>query len=328
MLTNKLRRDGPGGRGPAAVSATLPRRRGLSIARREELAAWVFILPWIVGFLAFTAGPMLVSLYLSFTETNMLNIFKHVGLRNYADLFSFSRVRSLFWISLYNTCYYVFLSVPLGLIVGFMIAVLLNQKIRGRGLLRTVYYLPSVIPGIAVSLLWIMLFRGQSGVFNSVLALFGIQGPAWLYSEIWSKPALVIMSLWSAGGPMLILLAGLQSIPTELYDAARVDGAGAWSRFWHVTIPMVSPTLFFVLVTGIIGSFQVFVTSYVMTSGGPNNSTLMYVLYLFNLAFKQFRMGNASALAWAYFVIIMLFTVLLFKSSAAWVYYETGIGGE
>ena len=311
---------------PDAAAAS--RSRGLSLGRREELAAWVFILPWIVGFLAFTAGPMLAALYLSFTETNMLNIFKHVGLRNYAELFSFDRVRSLFWTSLYNTSYFVFLSVPLGLVVGFMIAVLLNQNIKGRGLLRTVYYLPSVIPGIAVSLLWIMLFRGQSGVFNSVLAIFGIQGPAWLYSETWSKPALVIMSLWSAGGPMLILLAGLQSIPTELYDAARVDGAGAWSRFWHVTIPMVSPTLFFVLVTGIIGSFQVFVTSYVMTSGGPNNSTLMYVLYLFNLAFKQFRMGYASALAWAYFAIIMLFTVLLFRSSAAWVYYETGIGGE
>jgi len=327
MGRNKRRHSAvAGATRPDAAAAS--RSRGLSLGRREELAAWVFILPWIVGFLAFTAGPMLVSLYLSFTETNMLNIFKHVGLRNYVDLFSFDKVRSLFWISLYNTCYYVFLSVPLELAVGFMIAVLLNQNIKGRGLLRTVYYLPSVIPGIAVSLLWIMLFRGQSGVFNSVLALFGIQGPAWLYSEVWSKPALVIMSLWGAGGPMLILLAGLQSIPTELYDAAKVDGAGVWSRFWHVTIPMVSPTLFFVLVTGIIGSFQVFVTSYVMTSGGPNNSTLVYVLYLFNLAFKQFRMGYASALAWAYFVVIMCFTVLLLRSSAAWVYYETGIGGE
>ena len=324
---NEVRGRAVAGKGRLAASAA-SRRRGLSIAGREELAAWVFILPWIVGFLAFTAGPMLVSLYLSFTETNMLNMFKQVGLQNYIDLFSFNQIKSLFWVSLYNTSYYVFLSVPLGLVVGFAIAVLLNQKIAGRGILRTIYYLPSVIPGIAVSLLWIIVFRGDSGIFSAVLGLFGIRGPTWLYSETWSKPALVIMSLWGAGGPMLILLAGLQSIPTELYDAAKVDGAAAWSRFWHITIPMVSPTLFFVLVTGIIGSFQVFVTSYVMTNGGPNNSTLMYVLYLFNLAFKQFRFGYASALAWAYFVVIMFFTVLFIKSSAAWVYYETGIGGE
>ncbi len=298
------------------------------MARREEVAAWVFASPWVIGFLAFTVGPMLVSFYLSFTETNMLNLFKYVGLTNYVNLFSFNEVQSLFWRSLYNTSYYVFLSVPLELAFGFLIAVLLNQDIKGRGLLRTVYYLPSVIPGIAVSLLWIMMFRRDSGVLNSVLRLFGVEGPAWLFDEVWAKPALVIMSLWGAGGGMLILLAGLQSIPTELFDAAKVDGAGSWRRFWHITIPMVSPTLFFVLVTGVIGSFQVFVSSYVMTSGGPNNSTLMYVLYLFNLAFKQMRMGYASALAWVYFVIIMFFTFLLFRSSAAWVYYETGIGGE
>ena len=291
-----------------------PRRGRLTLAQREEMASWVFIAPWIIGFVAFTAGPMLTSFYLSFTESTFLEPSKYVGLLNYRNLFSFDVTRSLFWKTLVNTSYYVFLSVPLGLVIGFLIALLLNQEVVGRGLLRTIYYLPSVIPSVAVSLLWILIFRKEYGVLNSVLSVVGIEGPAWLYDETWAKPALVLMSLWGAGGPMLILLAGLQSIPTELYDAAKVDGAGTWKRFWHITIPMVSPTLFFVLVTGIIGSFQVFTNTYVMTAGGPNNATMMYVLYLFNLAFQQFRMGYASALAWVYFLIIMFFTLLIFRN--------------
>jgi multiple sugar transport system permease protein len=307
----------------------LPLVGKLTMARQEEIASWVFILPWIIGFLAFTAGPMLASLYLSFTETTMLEPPSYVGLLNYRNLFSTDEITSLFWKTLYNTSYYVFLSVPLELMVGFSIALLLNQDVVGRGIFRTIYYLPAVLPAVAVSLLWLLVFNVDFGVLNSFLAVFGIKGPAWLYEEAWAKPALIIMSVWAAGGPMLIFLAGLQGIPTELYDAAKVDGAGGWRRFRHVTIPMVSPTIFFVLVTGIIGSFQVFTSTYIMTAGGPANSTMMYVLYLFNLAFRQFRMGYASALAWIYFVVIMVFTVLLFRSSAAWVYYESGIvGGE
>jgi len=312
---------------PGATRRGILGLRALSLAQQEEITSWVFISPWIIGFLAFTAGPMLTSLYLSLTESTMLQPPRYVGLLNYRNLFSFDQVISLFWKTLYNTSYYVFISVPLGLAVGFTIALVLNQDVAGRGIWRTVYYLPSVVPGVAVSLLWILLFNKEFGVLNNVLAVFGIEGPAWLYEEAWAKPALIIMSLWGAGGPMLIFLAGLQGIPTELFDAAKVDGAGAWRRFQHITIPMVSPTLFFVLITGIIGSFQVFTNTYVMTQGGPNNSTMMYVLYLFNLAFQQFRMGYASALAWVYFVIIMFFTLLIFRSSAAWVYYEAGIAG-
>ncbi|NPV07733.1 MAG: sugar ABC transporter permease [Anaerolineae bacterium] len=321
------------------VRAGIPRRAGqearrggfagrrLTLLQQEELVSWLFVLPWIFGFVAFIAGPMLYSLYLSLTEASMLRPPVYVGLLNYRNLFSFDEVTSLFWKTLYNTSYYVFISVPLGIVVGFAIALMLNQDVVGRGVWRTIYYLPSIIPGVAVSLLWILIFNKEFGVLNNVLAVVGIEGPAWLYEERWAKPALIIMSLWGAGGPMLIFLAGLQGIPTELFDAAKVDGAGLWPRFRHITIPMVSPTIFFVLITGIIGSFQVFTNTYVMTQGGPNNSTMMYVLYLFNLAFQQFRMGYASALAWIYFIIIMFFTVLIFRSSAAWVYYEAGIAG-
>jgi len=323
----------PQGAGLAGPRRTHPRKLPflgkMTMARREEIASWIFIFPWVIGFLAFIAGPMFASLYLSFTETTMLQPPEYVGLLNYRNLFSTDVITSLFWKTLFNTSYYVFLSVPLELAVGFSIALLLNRDIVGRGIFRTIYYLPAVLPAVAVSLLWLLVFNADFGVLNSLLAVFRIKGPAWLYEEAWAKPALIIMSVWAAGGPMLIFLAGLQGIPTEIYDASKVDGAGAWSRFRHVTIPMVSPTIFFVLVTGIIGSFQVFTNTYIMTAGGPNNSTMMYVLYLFNLAFRQFHMGYASALAWVYFIIIMLFTVLVFRSSAAWVYYEAGItGGE
>jgi multiple sugar transport system permease protein len=213
---------------------------------------------------------------------------------------------------------------------GFFIALLLNQNIRGQSAYRIIYYLPSVIPGIATALLWLWLFHPDFGIINWALSWVGIEGPRWLYDTKTAKLALVIMSVWGAGGNMLIFLAGLQGIPTQLYEAATIDGANAWQRFIHITLPMISPTLFFVLVTNIIGSFQNFTTVYVVSggNGGPANSTMMYVLWLYLLAFRQFRMGFASALAWVFFAIIMLFTLLIFRSSNAWVYYETEIGGE
>jgi multiple sugar transport system permease protein len=222
----------------------------------------------------------------------------------------------------------VFLSIPLTMIVGFVIALLLNQNIRGQSVYRILYYLPSVIPGIASALLWLWLFNPEFGIINWLLSLVGIAGPRWLYDTETAKLALVIMSLWTAGGNMLVFLAGLQGIPTQLYEAATIDGANAWRRFIHITLPMISPTLFFVLITNIIQSFQIFTTVYVVSDGkgGPANSTMMYVLWLYLLAFRQFRMGFASALAWVFFIIIMLFTVLIFRSSSAWVYYETEIG--
>jgi len=189
------------------------------------------------------------------------------------------------------------------------------------------YYLPAVIPNVAASMIWLYLFQPEFGIVNWLLSLFHIKGIRWLLDPKTAKLVLVIMSVWGAGGNMLVFLAGLQGIPTELYEAATIDGAGRWRRFTHVTLPMISPTLFFVLVTSIISSFQVFSNAYVMTGGGPANSTLMYVLHLYLVAFRQYRMGYASALAWVFFVILLLFTLLVFKSSRAWVYYETEIGG-
>lgn len=303
-----------------------PRKPRLTQGRREELWAWVLVSPWVIGFIVFTLGPMLASLGLSLFETDMLQA-RFVGLQNYATLFSFDETRSLFWKALYNTVYYVLFSIPLTISIGFAIAVLMNQNIRGQSFYRVVYYLPAVLPGVAVSLLWLWLFDAQFGIINWVLSLFGIKGMAWLYDTRTAKPALIIMSLWGAGANMLIFLAGLQGIPTQLYEAAMIDGAGLWRRFTRITVPMISPTLFFVLVTESIYSFQVFTSSYIMTRGGPANATLMYVLYLYNLAFRQFNMGFASALAWVFFIIIMLVTVVMFRSSDAWVYYESEIGG-
>jgi len=299
----------------------------LTQPQREEIMAYILISPWIIGFLWFTLGPMLTSLGLSFTETDLFTS-EFVGFANYERLLSTDVTLSLFWKSLYNTAYYVFLSIPLTMIVGFVIALLLNQNIRGQSVYRILYYLPSVIPGIASALLWLWLFNPEFGIINWLLSLVGIAGPRWLYDTETAKLALVIMSLWTAGGNMLVFLAGLQGIPTQLYEAATIDGANAWRRFIHITLPMISPTLFFVLVTNIIQSFQIFTTVYVVSDGqgGPANSTMMYVLWLYLLAFRQFRMGFASALAWVFFIIIMLFTVLIFRSSSAWVYYETEIG--
>ncbi|MHB0877549.1 MAG: carbohydrate ABC transporter permease [Anaerolineae bacterium] len=313
-----------------ALGRSLPivRRWGAMKARqREEIIAYTLISPWVVGFLIFTLGAMIASLVLSFTETDMLTL-RWVGLDNYQLLLSTDKTLSLFWTALYNTGYYVVLSIPFVMVTGFLVAVLLNQNVRGQVTYRNIYYLPSVLPGIAVSLLWLWLFNRDFGILNYLLGLVGIRGPSWLFDPRWAKPALLLMSVWGAGGNMLIFLGGLQAIPTQLYEAATIDGAGAMRRFFSVTIPMMSPTLFFVLVTDIIASFQVFTNAYIMTAGGPNNSTLMYVLYLYNLAFKQFRFGLASALAWVFFIIMMIFTVVLFRSSSAWVYYEGEIGGR
>jgi len=311
-----------------ANTSAIERRKhpGLTSRQREEIIAYLLISPWIIGFLMFTLGPMVASLGLSFFETNLFSS-RFVGLKNYATLISLDETKSLFWKSLYNTAYYAVLSIPLTIGAGFLIALLLNQNIRGQSAYRVLYYLPAVIPNVAASMIWLYLFQPEFGIVNWLLSLFHIEGIRWLLDPKTAKLVLVIMSVWGAGGNMLVFLAGLQGIPTALYEAATIDGAGRWRRFTHVTLPMISPTLFFVLVTSIISSFQVFSNAYVMTGGGPANSTLMYVLHLYLVAFRQYRMGYASALAWVFFVILLLFTLLVFKSSRAWVYYETEIGG-
>jgi multiple sugar transport system permease protein len=286
---------------------------------REELAGYLFILPWLIGFLVFTAGAMIYSLYLSFFEADFLSQFTFVGLANYAQmLFS----DELWPKAIRNTAYFAFVSVPLLTSLALLIALLLNQKVIGLSILRTIYYLPSVVQGVAVAILWVWLFHPEFGPINGLLRVVGLPGPTWLSSSTWAMPAIIMMSLWGVGGSMIIFLAGLQGIPQSLYDAAAIDGAGSLRSFWHITIPMMTPTIFFSLILGLIGSFQMFTQAYVMTRGGPNNATLTYVMLIYNKGFQQFHFGYAAALAWVLFIIILVFTLLILKSSTVWVYYE------
>jgi multiple sugar transport system permease protein len=295
----------------------------LTLSRREALWAYTFILPWIVGFLFFTLGPMLASLYFSFTDYNIIDLPTWVGLKNYQKaLFT----DPLFWHSLRRTIYFASLALPLGLMFGFFLAVLLNQDIPGVNVWRTIYFLPSVISGVAVALLWLRIFNPRMGFLNPFLQnVLGIKNPpGWLQDPAWAIPALVIISLWGVGGSMIIYLAGLQGIPTTLYEAAKIDGASNRQRFFHVTLPLMTPVIFYNLVIGLIGAFQYFTEVYVATSGagGPVRATLVYNLYLYQNAFKFFEMGYASAMAWILFVLVLGVTLLVFRSSPMWVFYE------
>ena len=297
-----------------------------SLARREALWAYAFITPWVIGFVVFTVGPMLASLYFSLTDYDIVSAPRWVGLRNYVNMFH----DNLFWHSLSVTFRYAVIALPLGLITSYLMAVLLNQKVRGINIWRTVYFLPSVVAGVAVALLWGRIFDPKFGILNPFLEKFGINGPGWLSDPQWAVPALVIMGLWSVGGNIIIYLAGLQGVPTDLYDAAKVDGATAWQRFRYVTLPMTTPVIFYNLILGLIGTFQYFTEVYVLTngSGEPARSTLFYNLYLYQNAFRYFHMGYASTMAWVLFVIVLAFTLLIFRSSDAWVYYEGQLRGR
>ncbi|MEZ4867403.1 MAG: sugar ABC transporter permease [Caldilineaceae bacterium] len=301
------------------MTTHLSSQRKLSApARREAVAAYLFILPWLLGLLIFTLGPIVAAFYFSLTDFQVVKAPVFIGWQNFQQLFG----DRLFWQALKVTCIYVFVSTPLGLVLSFAVALLMNQKVRLVGLWRTIYYLPTLVPVIASTMLWLWIFNPEFGLFNTILRYFGIDGPLWLGHSQWALPSLIIMSLWTVGGPMLIYLAGLQGIPTDLYEAADVDGAGRWAKFWAVTIPMMTPVIFFNLVMNMIAAFQVFVQAFVMTDGGPRYATLFYVLYLYQNAFKFFRMGYASALAWVLFLIILFFTALVIRSSALWVFYE------
>jgi multiple sugar transport system permease protein len=298
---------------------------------RKRAGRWVgygFIAPWILGFLVFTAGPMLVSIAISFSSWSMLSSPTWVGWEHYERLFTSD---PLFTRSLGNTLFYVALSVPLTTAFALALALLLHQRIPGVGLFRTIFFLPSITNLVAVSLLWLWIFNPEFGLLNSALHVLGIEGPLWLQSETWAKPALILMSLWGVGGSMIIFLATLQGVPQELYEAAALDGAGSVQRFFHITLPMISPAMFFSVVMGFIGGFQVFTQAFVMTGtvqpgseGGPNNATLFMVLYLYKKAFQEFQMGYAASIAWVLFVIILLFTIVQRKLGQRWVYYEAG----
>ncbi len=289
--------------------------------RSRAFEGYLFIGPWLVGFLGLTLGPMLLSVWMSFQRWDLLSPATYVGLGNYRYAFLKDE---LFWKALANTAYYSFFSVPLGVVVALGLAVLLNQRVKGLAFFRTLFYLPSVVSGVATAMVWLLLLNPDIGAVNFALRALGVADPPkWLVDEKWALKGLILMSTWGVGGMMLIFLAGLQSVPDELLDAATVDGAGAATRFWHVTLPLLTPTIFYNLVMAIIGSFQVFMQSFIITNGGPADATLTYILYLYRNAFEYFKMGYASALAWILFVLLVGLTLLVFRSSRHWVYYES-----
>lgn len=301
-------------------------RRGLFRTQRQKEAFefYVGISPWLIGFLFFTGGPIIASLLISFTEWRIIGTAEWVGLANYAKILTNDKAVG---ISLYNTAFYTIFSVPLGLIGSLLVAILLNQKVPGTNLFRTLFYLPAVTSGVAIALLWLWILHPEFGLVNLALSAIGIEGPGWLFDPDWSKPALILMSLWGVGYNAVIYLAALQGMPQHLYDAAKIDGANAFHEFWHITLPMLTPTTFFLFVVSIIGSFQTFTNVYVMTQGGPAWSTLMYGLYLYNNAFQNFKMGYAAGLAWILFLIIMVLTLFQMLGAKHWVYYEAEVKG-
>lgn len=302
-------------------------RGGMSLLRQlalpESVAGFVCVSPWLIGLSVLTAGPILVSIVYSFCRYDVLHPAEFVGFDNYVRLFTDD---PLFWKSLANTAF-MMLGVPLGMAVGLGIAMLLNTDVKGMQTYRTIYYLPAIVPMVAASLLWIWVLNPEVGLVNSLLRTFGVASPPnWLQSSDWftgSKSAIILMGLWSAGSGMIIWLAGLKGIPTHLYEAAQIDGAGTLGRFRHVTLPMLSPYIFFNLIMGIIGTMQVFTQAYIMTQGGPDDSTMFYAYYLFNNAFRYFKMGYASALAWILFLIVLALTLFQLKVAPRWVHYES-----
>jgi multiple sugar transport system permease protein len=275
-------------------------------------------MPAALGFVIFTIGPMIASFFFSLTDWTIGGSPSFIGVENYQTLYR----DELFWKSLSVTTYYTLGTVPLVLVLGFVLALLLNQQVRGLSFWRTIYYLPTLVPAVASAVLWIWIFNPDFGLLNSLLRQGGLPTSQWIYSETAVVPSMIIMSSWGFGNAMVIFLAGLQGVPRHLYEAVSIDGGGVWQRFRHVTLPMMTPTIFYNLVTGVIGTFQVFNQAYVMTQGGPNNASLFYIYYLYRTAFTESAMGYASALAWVLFMVIMVITFLLFQNARRWVYYE------
>lgn len=300
----------------------LPRKRRWSRARRREaLLGYLYIAPWAVGYLLLILGPVLASLYLSLTQYSIISRPTFIGLANYSKAFT---ADPLFVKSLGNTFYYVVLHVPLSIGTSLLLALFLDQGLRATRLFRTLFFLPSITPVVASVLLWRWIFQPDFGIVNYVLSLLGLHGPQWLASPTWVKPTLIIIGLWGSvgGSQMIVFLAGLQSIPNDLYEAAAIDGASKWTRFRYVTLPMLTPAIFFNLILSIIAGFRTFTAAYIATEGGPAYASLFFVLYLFFNAFKFMNMGYASAMAWVLLVVVLLLTLIQFRLSRRWVYYE------
>lgn len=308
-----------------------------SLFKGESLAGMLFVSPWLFGFLLLTVGPIFVSIVFSLCDYDVLHPPHYIGWANYGNMLAVHLARHgswlpwrwtvtatqpLFWKSLWNTLY-MMIGIPLGMTVGLAVAMLLNTKVKGMTVYRTIYYLPAIVPAVASSILWLWVLNPTNGLINVILKPLGLGQPPWLTDPAWAKPSLILMGLWGAGAGMIIWLAGLQGIPQHLYEAATIDGAGWWSQFWNVTLPMLSPYIFFNLIMGIIGTLQIFTQAYIITQGGPVDSTLFYVYNLFNYAFKYFRMGEASAMAWILFLVILALTLIQLKLAPKWVHYET-----
>lgn len=294
--------------------------RGMSRqARREAIEGYICISPWLIGFVMFVAGPILASLVLSLTYWDIGSAPRWVGMQNYVEIFTND---GDFLQALKVTLTYAVVTLPLHLVLGLALSLLLNLRLRGMNFYRTLFYIPAVLPIVAVTMLWIWIFNPEFGVINHLLSLVGIEGPTWFHSPRWALPGLMLLGLWGVGGGAVIYLAGLQNIPPHLYEAAEIDGANIWRRFWRITLPLLTPTLFFQLVLNLIATFQVFTQSYIATQGGPLQATFFYMLYIYNKAFGTLRMGYGSALAWILTLIILAVTLLVFRSSPHWVYYE------
>ncbi len=310
---------------PKPFVSTKRAHRMSATRRRQAIYGYLFILPWVLGFLFFTAGPMIASFIYSFCDYHIQRPPRFTGLENYAYAFVKDQ---LFWPSVRRTIYWSILTVPLGILGSLLAAILLNQKLRGTSIYRTFFFLPHLTPVVAASLLWTWMLQPDIGIVNTALRSIGIVGPRWLSSVQWALPALAIIALWNGigGNRMLIFLAGLQAIPETLYEAADIDGAGAIRKHLHITLPLISPAMFFNLVLGLIASFQVFDMAYVTTSGGPAYATHFYALHLYRQAFVSFDMGYGSALAWILFVAVLSLTLIQLKLQNRWVYYESGTG--
>ncbi len=306
------------------MAVTVPRRRFNRTRLINLRNGLLFVSPMFIGVIAFTIYPLAASLYYSLTDYSALQSPLFIGLDNYKELAGDSE----FITSIGNTLYMVLLALPLGLILNFALALLLNMRLKGLAFFRTVFYLPTIVPAVATGILWLWILNPQYGLANTLLHVVGINGPGWLADPSWSKPSFILIGLWTGGNAILIYLAGLQDVPAELYEAAELDGAGAVARTRHVTLPMVTPVIFFNLVTGLIAYFQYFTQAYVITVqgdggvGGPADSTMFFALYLYQNAFTYFKMGYASAQAWVLFVITLICTGVVFGTSGRWVYYR------
>jgi multiple sugar transport system permease protein len=295
-------------------------RRLNPLAKREAIEGYISLSPWIIGFLAFTIIPICVSIYVSMTQWTGIEPPEWVGLHNYFRMFTND---PLFWQALRVTLGYVALSLPLKLVLGLGLALLLNMKLPGMNFFRTVFYIPAVISGVAVALMWMWLLQPDTGVVNTMLYFAGIQGPNWFWDPNWALPSVALMSIWKVGGSAIIYLAGLQNIPAQLYEAAKMDGANPVQRFFRLTLPLLTPTLFFQLIIEMIDSFKVFTEAFVITNGGPLKATYFYLLYFYEEAFRNFNLGYASALAIVLTVVILLTTLFVNYTSKRWVYYES-----